>query len=215
MSDNITNTLNKYLKAIYDINDDIYKSLISDETGVPAGVINTPIDYNLGVIASVLQYTVTLYIDLVSQIFLDESEGTYLDLIAHNHIGIVRYTGETDANYITRIQKFILNEKTSPTAIIVAARPFSSVEPIIVEGATDSAFADWTFSDNYTSFQNQTAGAEFDYWIMPAIAIGQDSSAFFFILILENTTEAQVPELLDMLERYVAAGVSYEVQITL
>lgn len=210
----VADLLNKYLKALFDVNDSIYKSFISDKDGVQESTIADPIDFNLGAIANVLEWNRQLTKSLLKQIRLDLAEGRFLNLIAHDHIGIVRYDGETDLEYKTRIQNFIIAHKVSPASIIFYTRPFSSPgEPVIIEGQQDSAFADVSFSDNYTSFQNQTPGDEFLHWIFPAIATSSGASAYFFILILQNTASEDIPKVIDLVNRWIASGIDYEIHI--
>jgi hypothetical protein len=211
---NISETLNKYLRAIFDVEDSIYKSIISDSSGVPAGTINNPMDYNIGAIAGMLEWMRNLSIDLVDQLFLNLAEGKWLDFIAHRHIGIVRYSGESDVDYISRIQKFIMADKVSPASIIYYTTPFSSPgAPQILEGEVDAAFAYASFSDNYDLFQNQSPGPQNNWWIMPAIPVGASSVAFFFVLRLENTSSADIEKVIDIVDRWKAEGIGYRIQI--
>lgn len=205
--------LNKYLRAIYDIDDKIYKSLISDISGVPAGVITNPNDYNIGAIANILEYTRRLSIDLLDQLFLNRAEGKYLDLIAQEVIGIVRYAGESDTDYVDRIQKFIISPKVSPAALIFCLRPFSTAEPVFLEGEQDAAFANVSYASQYNSFQQLTIGPENLHWILPAIASGTGDGSFFFSIVLENVADEDIVKIIDIIERIGVAGVNFSLQL--
>jgi len=133
----ISTILNKYLK-IFDNKDSKYQSLISNDDGIPDISIDTPIDFNIGAIASLLEWNRQLSLTLTEQIFLDKATANFLDLIAHEHIGIVRYSGESDLDFIARLQKFIIGKKISPAAIIFCTTPFSSPgPPVLLEGLQD------------------------------------------------------------------------------
>lgn len=209
----VAELLNKYLRTLYDIDDNIYKSLISDVNGSPEVVISDPIDYNIGVIADILEWTRQLSISLGKQIFLNQAEGKYLDLLAHNNIGLVRYPSENDTDYISRVQKFIIGRKVSPAAIIFYMRPYSDIEPAIIEGGTDTAFSDITFNDVFTTFQQLTPGSEFGNWVNAAIAGSDKVASHFFTLVLEGSSASDIPLIIDTMNRLIAAGVGYEVQI--
>lgn len=206
----VAETLNKHLGQVLDTDNALYKSLISDPEGTPAGTVNNPTDYNIGVLAGMLEWNRDLTKTLVKQLDLTQATGKYLDFIAHDHLGIFRHASESDTDFVTRIQDYIVGAKVSPGAIIYHMRKFSSTEPQILEGEQDGAFADVSFSDVYQGFRDVVD----NLFVFPALTVGSDSQAFFFILILEDTAAADVTALFEELERLVAAGIEYEVQIT-
>ena len=209
----IVDQLNRYLKSIFNVDDAVYKSVIADKDGVPAGTITKPTDFNSGQIANVLEYLRGLSKDLLTQIFLNQAEGKYLDLIAQDTIGLTRYSGENDADFVARIQKFLIGDKISKAAIIFCTRPFSSPgEPVILEGEQDAAYATFSFAGVYSSFQLVAPPSQFNFFVFPAISRSQQS-AFFFVIQLENTPSEDIFKVIDILNRTVAAGIVYELQI--
>ena len=206
--------LDKYLVAIFDTDHEIYKSLISDVNGIPKPTIENPMDYNNGAIAGSLEWVRQLSLDLAQQIFLNKAEGKFLDYMVHDHIGLVRFENESDPDYQARVKDYIIAHKVSRAAIIFYARPYSTTEPEILDGSDDTAFADVTFSDVYNSFQSeQTAGPFVNWWVLPALTT-TGSSAYFFIIRLMDTATEDIAKVLDMLEKWHAAGIEYELQIT-
>lgn len=211
---NIAKVVNKYLRALYDIEHEIYKSVISDENGIASPTVNNPMDYNIGAIAGVLEWNRNLTLSLINQLFLNQATGKFLNLQAHDQIGIVRYYGESDVDYAKRVADFIIAPKISPASIIYYLRPYSEDEPIILEGRQDSMFADVSFSDNITEFQIETPGQYFEHWVSPAIAGSAATLSYYFIVILKNTLSGDVQKVMDIIDRWVASGINYEVQIT-
>lgn len=210
----VAEILNKYLNAIYDTDDSIYKSLVANIDGVPEVIIENPIDFNIGVIADVLEWTRQLSICLIQQLFLNEAEGKFLDLMVHNHIGIVRFENESDIDYSERVKNYIIAHKVSRASVIYFARPYSSPgEPELLDGIDDAAFADLSYSDVYTSFQNEAANQYEDWWVFPAITSSIGDTAYFFVLRLENTDSADIAKVIDFLDRWKAGGIAYELQI--
>ncbi len=210
----VAKLLNKYLASIYDTDHEVYKSLVADVDGVPAGAILKPTDFNNGAIAGMLEWERQLALSLLAQFNLLTAEGDFLELMVHKHIGIVRFEGETDVDYAQRVQDYIIAQKVSPATIIFYTRPFSTPgEPELLDASEDVAFADLSFSDVYTLFQNEAAGPEFDYWVFPALTTSLGSGAYFFILRLENTPSSDIAKVIDLVNRWIAAGIEYEIQI--
>lgn len=208
------NLLDKYLRALHNTSDPVYKSLVSDIDGVPEITINDPMDFNNGAIAGCLEWIRQLSIGLLKQICLSTAEGKYLDYMVHNHINLVKFQNETDTAYRERVRNYIIAPKISRASIIYYSRPFSSPgEPQILDGVDDAAFADVSFSDVYTSFQNQGLGLENNYWVFPALTTSISGSAYFFVLRLENTVSSDIVKVVDLIDRWIAAGIAYEIQI--
>lgn len=209
----IAQTLNEYLR-FFDWDDPVFKSLVSNPAGVPEPTITNPMHFNIGYMANLLEWNRKLVLKLLTQLDLTQAESQYLDLIAHKHLGITRYSGETNAEFVARIQVFVIAHKVSPASIIYHTKQFSSPgDPVLLEGPLDSAFADVTFTDNYQTFQNQAPGDDYLWWVQPAITVGADGGLFFFILILQNTPDADIPKVIDLVDRLIAAGVNYQIQI--
>lgn len=206
--------LNQYLASLFDVLDPVYKSIIANVDGVPAGTINKPTDYNSGAVANLLEYGRQMGIDLVAQMYFDQNTGKYHDFYANEVLGIPKFTGETEAQHKSRAQDYVMAKKISKAAIIFASRPFSVAEPEILVGGRDDAYADISFSDQYQGFVATPTGTHMDNWfIFPARAGGKNSSAYFFTLIVTGTTGSDVPKLVELLDRWVAAGIEYAIQI--
>lgn len=211
---NITKTLNKYLQAKFDTNHPIYKALIANASNTPPASPAKPSELDIGAIANMLEWTRLLGLGLKNQLDLEQSDTKYLNLILHELMDIVRYDGENDADYLERAINFVIAPKVSEASIIFYTIPYSSpgIPQIIIGGET--AFADVTFSDNYTELQNATPGSpELNHWIFPAIATDGFAAAYFFILRLENTNIDDIVEVVDTVNRWIAAGINYEIQI--
>lgn len=205
--------LNKFLKAKFDVSDPIYKALIADTTQSPEVSITLPEHFNNGAIAGTLEWVRQLSLCLIDQMQLDLASGKYLKLMTETYIGLTRYTGDSDSAFVDMIISYVLDPKVSEASIISIMTQYSSPGlPELIEGS-ESAFADASFSDNYESFQNTTPGNEFDYWVMAAIAANGASFTYFFILRLENTASTDIVKVVDILSRWVASGIAYEIQI--
>lgn len=213
MNTTIARTFDRHLRAIFDTEDPVYKSLISTEPSSPEATVTKPMDLNAGAIASVFEWLRRLGKDMLIQLDMSQAEERFLNLAAHDHIGIVRYPGESDGDYVYRVQKFLFGEKTTRAAIIHHMRQFSTTEPLILEGIHDACFADVSFTDVYQGFRNQTPGPEYQHYVFPAITTNAAGSVFFFILELTETPSSEIKELLDWMDRWVSVGISYEIRI--
>lgn len=204
----------KYLRALHDTDDPIYKSLISDVDGVPAGIITTPMDFNAGAVASVFEWIRQLSLCLSDQLVLSTASGKYLDLMVHEHIGIVRFESESDTDYIDRVRDYIIANKVSRAAIIHHTRPYSSPgDPEILDGTDDAAFADVSYADVTTGFQASSTGPFDTWWVFPALSSSIGGTAYFFVLKLQNTASGDIAKVVDIVNRWIAAGIRYELQI--
>ncbi len=211
---NITKLLNKYLKPKFDVTHAIYTALISNSANTPPGSPSKPSDLNIGAIANILEWTRLLSKGLLNQLDLTLASTKYLNYTIQDLIGIVRFESEIDADYLQRTVNYIIAPKVSEASIIYYTIPFSSPGlPQILDG-TETAFSDVSFSDNYSEFQNKTPGSpEYDYWIFPALSNENSGGAYFFILRLENTATADIIKTVDLVNRWIAAGIRYEIQI--
>lgn len=207
--------LNQTLQSILNTSSARYKSLISNPDGVEAGTVVKPIDLNKGRTAELLEYLNRLGVDLSKQIYLNEATGKYLEIHTNKVYKIFILDGESTAEHVARIQRYVLARKISKAAIILEARQYSSTEPEIQVGPTDVAFADVSFSDFYSSFEiNQPELIEMNgWWVLPAITGGSGSNTFFFILVLTDTQDSDVLAIIEMLDRWIAAGIRYQVRI--
>jgi hypothetical protein len=210
----IVDQINKDLAAVFSKNDPVYRSLIADYTGVPAPVISTPMDLNMGALASVVEWNRRLTKSLIKMLFFDTAQGVFLSMIVSDHLGIVRGSGESDADYQRRVTEIILGHKVSPTAIINALVPYSFPNrPLLYEGQEGSAYADQSFSDVYTEFQVVSPVMR-DEWVFPAVTMALAGSIYSITVLLENTPNTSIPLVLDLLDRLVVAGVDYTLIVT-
>jgi hypothetical protein len=211
---NITKILNKYLIAKFDVKHPIYKALVANEDNIIPPDPQNPSELDIGAIANDIEWLRLLSKGLLNQLDWNKASTKYLNLTFHKHLGIVRYEGENDTGYVARVVNFIIAPKVSETAIRKYTIPYSSPGlPEIITGG-ETAFADVTFSDNYTEFQNQTPGSpEFNHYIFPAIATNGFEAAYFLILQLQNTDPDKINEVVDIVNRWIAGGIRYEIQI--
>ncbi|HNR90656.1 MAG TPA: hypothetical protein PKM65_20135 [Spirochaetota bacterium] len=207
----IADILNSYL-PMFDKSDPVYLALVCDRDGVPEAVIDKPVDLNIGVVADMLEYNRRLTISLTKQLFLDDAEGVFLNYFLNTICGFERLQSETDDQYITRVRNMVLEHRCSPAAIINAVRGYSDPDPTILEGESDSAFADVSFTDSYKMFQI-ASGPYREWWVYPALPVGQDSAEFFFVLVMYNTADVDVIKIIEIVDQFIAAGVGYEIRI--
>lgn len=169
-----------------------------------------PTDYNIGVIASILEYLRQSDKEFVLQLYLDKAVGEWLDYIAIERFGIMRLDGETPEQWVDRIIDIIIGPKLSKAAIIYNTRKFSVDEPAIVEGI-DGAFCDVSFEGYYKeSFFDSERGK----WVIPAIIQDLSSDEFYFRLYLTGTTESDIMNVVNTVDRIKAAGIEYEIRIS-
>ena len=208
---NIAYVLNDWLKAIYDTEDEIYRSFMADIDGVPEDTITVPMDYNIGAIASALEYLRQSTKLFVRQMFFNEAEGEWLDLILVDYFGLMRKDGEDDTEWATRVRDVIIGPKMSNAAIIYNTRQYSDSEPEIVVGDLDAAFADVTFSDAYDdAFVDSDSGE----YVMPAIMRSHAAGTYYFRLLLEGTSDDDLIDVVNTVNSLIAAGIEYEVVIS-
>src|SRR5512135_2707063 len=115
----------KYLQAIFDPTDPVFKALIADNTATPNAAPVNPVDYGIGIIASITQWNRDLCTSLLQQLMLTNMNSYYLNWTLQNFLGFNKYDGETDAHLLNRALAFILAPKRSQAAIIYSLREFS------------------------------------------------------------------------------------------
>lgn len=210
----LADQLNEWLGQIYDVTDDIYKSLISNPKGIPEAIIVDPADINQGALANLAEYYRQLSNNLVDNMDYNNASGFILDIFNNKAFQIPRIESETDVNHKDRVKDFIIGKKYSSGAIIYAMRQFSSVEPVIQPGDTTQAFADHTYADRYSSFVLDFPNTKWDgYRITPAIG-RQSEDGFFFTLILKDTSMSDLQRVFSYLDVYVAGGIDYQLILT-
>jgi hypothetical protein len=202
----ITDRINNNLDALFDIeNDDIYKSLICDKDGINPVTINVPTDIKLGAITSQIEYLRRLSIDLVKQIYINQTSGEFLIYQLEQFFNSLRLTGESDAQWIARTIATVLQPKVSRASIIYVLRPYSTVEPVIELAYTASAYADFSYASLNAEDTAQM--------VLPDIAGDFDSYYFTFKIILHGTLSSDLYTIYNILAIMVAAGISYILEI--
>lgn len=211
----IATEVSKYLKELLDDNDPFFKIVLGDKEATPPNIINTPNDYDIGMVANFLEWNRQLTISLLKQLVITSAQGKFLDFILHTHCNIVRLQNELDADYVDRAVNYIIGQKISPASIIHFTKKFSRPGiPKIYEGALDSAFADVCFASYYDKFRVTDPNSPYFLWnFVPAITRSVSSSVYFFVLELQNLTVAEIPELLDTVNRWRASGIDYEIRV--
>jgi len=208
---NISIRIDDSLKGLWNINDPIYKALISDRDGTVPGTITKPTDLDIGAIAAMIEYLRLLSLSLRKQIQMDTSTGEFLKYTLETLLQILRLDGESEADWIARAKTILFQPRVSRASIIRVLRPFSSQEPIIVIGNEDAMFADVSFADRYKRESQTYMGDNFE--VFPAFAQVFESSFYSIVIILYDTDPADLYEVVDILSNYVAAGIHYTIEI--
>lgn len=211
MSEKITIRINDSLKSIYNTDDPIYKAIICDKDGVPEPTITKPTDINIGAIANNIEYMRLLSIDLLKQIFIDKASGVFLKYELETFFNSLRLDNETESAWIQRTISLIFQPRVSRASIIHALRPYSSIEPEIVNGGGDSMFADVSFADRYNRYTTVYKGNNFS--VFPAYGQTDSSSYFSIIIILYNTSSVDLFTVSDLINQYILAGISFKIEI--
>lgn len=211
MSEAITIRINDSLKAIYNVDDPIYKAVICDKDGVPDSTIVKPVDFNLGAITNNIEYLRKLSIDLLKQLFIDQASGEFLKYELETFFQSLKLQDETEADWIDRTISLVFQPRVSKASIIYALRPYSSLEPEIVNGGGDSAFADCSFADRTIKYSTTFEGQPFE--VYPAFAQTDSSSYYSIIVILYDTPSNSLYTVSDILNKYIAAGISFTIEI--
>lgn len=203
----VMDLINNNLKTLFNINDDVYKSLICDAEGTIPETITIPTDIDIGVMASMVEYLRLLSIDLVSQIYLNQADGELLEYQLEDFFNSLRAEGESDTEWIARTISQIFSHKVSNATIIYAMRPYSSQEPIITLGTTGLMFADVSFADRYRRYDTEWNGMNFS--VFPSYAKSDGSTLFSIIITLYDTQLKDLHTIVGLLNKYIAAGIAY------
>lgn len=208
----ITDRINNNLSAIFDIeNDDIFKALINNIDGTIPGTVDKPTDFDIGVIASQIEYLRQLSITLLKQLNASEADTEFLEYTLETFFESFRLLNETDADWLNRTIDIIFSQKVSDTAIIYALTNYSSETPVITTDISDTGFADFSYCDIYQS-GNYVLNGETIYFLS-AIAEGFDATFFTFKVTLHNTAGAEVQICVNILNKLHAAGISWILEI--
>ena len=204
----IVDRINNNLSTLYDIEDPIYKSLICDKDGTIPATITKPTDIDIGAIASQIEYLRQLAICLVRQMFIDEATGEFLEFQLNEYFASLQLEDETEAEWVQRAIATVFQQKVSRATIIYSLRPYSTQEPEITNVIQESAFADFSFADVYTSGSYTMADGTLVSWT-PAIAENFASSFFTIKITLYNTSSDDIWTVQNILRKILAAGISY------
>lgn len=211
MAEKIAIRINDSLKAIFNTDDPIYRAVICDKEGVPESTIVKPTDFNLGAVANNIEYLRRLGKDLVKQLYINQASGKFLKYELETFFKSLKLQDETETDWINRTISLVFQPRISKASIIYALRPYSSLEPEIIQGGGDSAFADVSFADRYVKYNTVYEGSNFA--VYPAIAQTAESAFFSIVIILYDTPANQLYAVADLINQYIAAGISYTIEI--
>jgi hypothetical protein len=209
----IQDRVNNNLRTLFDVNGDpIYREFICDKDGNNPDVVTLPTDIDIGIITSQIEYLRRLSISLMKQIYVDQAVGEFLEFQLEEFFGSLRAGSEIDAAWVQRTIDLVFNQKVSRASIIFVLRPYSSIEPEVTTVVSDeSAFADFSYADVYVKATVVVGGS--NVYILPALAEDFDSSFFTFKVELWDTDTADIFAITDLLNKIIASGVSYILQI--
>lgn len=209
----ITDRINNNLGTIFNTETDpIYKSLICDRDGNIPDTINNPTDIDIGAIASQIEYLRRLSIDLLKQIYINHASSEFLKYQLNEFFDSLRLEDETDVEWVQRTIAIVFQQKVSRATIIVALRPYSTQEPEISSVIRDSAYADFSYADVYVG-DTVVSGSKTIH-VLPAIAESAESSYYTIKITLYNTPSSDLYTVVDILDRIIAAGITYILEIT-
>lgn len=211
MAANITTRINDSLKSLFNIDDIIYQALICDYTGSIPDTISKPSDIDIGAMASMIEYLRLLSLSLSKQIYMDQSSGEFLTFILDEYMQVPRLTGETDSVWASRAKSVLFQPKVSRAALISLLRPYSSDEPVIINEASNAMYADCSFADRYSAYSTTVDGSKFS--VYPAIAETFNNILFSIIIKLTKTKPEDYSSVTDLLEKSIASGIYYTIQI--
>ena len=212
MAANITTRINDALKDLFNIDDIIYQALICDYTGSIPDTISKPSDIDIGAMASMIEYMRLLSLSLSKQIYMDQSSGEFLSFILDEYMQLPRLTGETDEVWATRAKKILFQPKVSRAALISLLRPYSTEEPVIINEASNAMYSDCSFADRYSAFTTTTGGKKMV--VYPANSETYNNIMFSIIIKLTKTNPDDYASVTDLLEKSIASGIYYTIQVT-
>lgn len=198
------------LLKIYNPDSGEFLKLIGDKTKTTpsfSGEVNVN-DIDTGAISNILEYTRRLNLFLVSQLNINYASLEWLDFIGEGFYNLPRDAGESDEDYRIRIKQTVFQLKETPIRIEDALE-FYGDNVRVIEGIDDGAFADISFTECYRDFSN------FGEYIVKA-ALASDESGlllFFFRVIMENVLPEDYGRIINIIENFKVAGVTYEVEI--
>jgi len=211
MSEPITTRINNNLKAVWNVDDPIYKVCICNADGTIPSTITKPTDIAIGAIASELEYLRLFSLSLVKQLVLTNASTDFLKYTLENYFGSYRLEGETDSAWLTRVIATVFQPKVSRAAIIYALRAYSNQEPEIEDGSGSSAFSNVCFAGRNKKYSTTYKGKIF--YVFPAISNDFSSLYFFIIITLYQNNTTNVQNAINVINKVIAAGIKYVLQL--
>lgn len=210
----ITDRINNELDALFNIEDDpIFKRFVCDKDGTIPENITIPTDIDIGALASMIEYLRRLSIDLRKQLYIDQASGEFLKYQLEEFFGSLRLEDESDDQWVQRTIATVFQQKVSRATIIYSLRPYSTQEPIISNVIEDSAYADFSFADVYLKYKATNPYGTGYVFVFPAVAENYSSSFFTIKITLYNTLSSDIFTVQSILDKILAAGISYVLQI--
>lgn len=211
----ITDRINNELDALFNIEDDpIYKALVCDSDGTIPEEITSISDLDAGAITNMIEYLRRLSIDLIKQLFIDQASGEFLEYQLVDFFNSLQLEDESDAQWVDRTIAIVFQPKVSRATIIYSLRPYSSREPEITTITTESAYADFSFADVYTSYKATNPYGTGYVFVLPAISESYSSAFFTIKITMYDTLTSDIYTIQDILDKILAAGIDYKLQIT-
>lgn len=204
----IQEKINNNLSTLFNVNDDIYKSLICNKDGTIPTTISKPTDIDIGAIASQIEYLRRLSIDLVKQLYIDEASQSFLNYQLNEFFDSYQLEDESITEWIQRTISTVFQHKVSNATLIYSLRPYSSLEPEITNIIQESAFADFCFADVYTSGSYTMDDGTLVIWV-PAVAENYESSYYTIKITLYDTELSDIFTVQNIINKMIVAGISY------
>lgn len=212
MAFNTAERLNNSLRSLFNVDDEIFTSLISDVNGAVPSVVSKPSDIDIGVVASMIEYLFLLTDNLSKQIYVNSADHEFLKFTLEEFFDSVQISGESDADWLARSISTLFQPKVSNAAIIYAMIPFSpGGMPSISSGAEDSMFADCSFCEMYVLKWSSWGGSPF--LIYPSFSNEFNDTLFSLIVTLFNAETSKLTFIADILTKMKAAGIFLTIEI--
>ena len=210
MSNKITDRINNSLLALFDTTrDEIYKSVICDDTGTIPSTITRPDDIDVGAVTSEIEYLRLLSKGLVNQLYIENANGLFLKFIMEDYFDCFRLLEETESEWIQREFDLIFRQKVSIAALFLALSPYSTPDPKIELLGSDEGFSDLCFADRYTTYTTTYQGDDFHVFSAKASLFG---SSYFTLTITIYNSYGMLKSIQKAIGNTVAAGINYNLK---
>lgn len=211
----ITDRINNELDALFNTEDDsIYRAVVCDKDGTIPESITDITDIDAGAITNMIEYLRRLSIDLLKQLYIDQASGEFLRYQLETFFSSLQLEDESDVQWVQRTIATVFQQKVSRASIIFSLRPYSSREPEITNIVSESAYADFSFADVYIADKAANPYGTGYVFVLPAVAENYSSSFFTIKITLYNTLSSDIYTIQDILDKVLAAGIDYKLQIT-